>query len=398
MKVLYCILDNRFGGPHRRAYGMSLRLREHNVQTLFLTGRKTDEVWQPGDVTVFSLKHIQGLQRRGPVRNFARFLCWLPYNLLTIRHLIRANDIAIVHVDGISNFVPALAARLTRTPVVWHYNDYPACPVRGVLLRLVRALAATVIVQGEKLKELRTAFDPKLYAKAVVLPGGIDLRQFDPSRYDGPARAELRKGLGVPMDSPLVGMIGNMNRFKGHACFIRAAQRIRGQVPNARFLIVGRKLNTDPDYWDQMLQLSADCGLQEDLVFTGFREDIAGLLSALDVFVLPSTLESCPNVVLEAMAMRVPVVATDVGAVSEQLAGGQAGFLVPSGDEEALAGAVLKCLQMPRDQIEKMVAAARERVEKMFSLRETAARQSRLYEQLLAPRQGRARPAPAADG
>jgi glycosyltransferase involved in cell wall biosynthesis len=397
LKVLYCILDNRFGGPHRRAHALSLRLREYNVETLFLTGRKTDDVWQPDDVTVFHLKHLQCFQRRRSLWNLLQFAGWLPYNVLRICRLIRSHGITIVHVDGIVNFVPALAAWWTRTPVVWHYNDYPPRPLRWALLHVVRALADTVIVQGEKLKEARTASDPKLHRKTVVLRSGIDLREFDPSRYDAQAKAELRQEWGVPADRPLIGMIGNMNRFKGHAYFVRAAQRIKEQVKDAKFLVVGRKLNTDPDYWDRMQQLTAACGLQNDLIFTGFREDVAGLLSALDVFVLPSTLESCPNVVLEAMAMRVPVVATDVGAVSELLAGRQTGLLVPSADAEALARAVLECLRMPRQKVEEMVAAARDRVEQVFSLRETAARQNQIYERVVASRRARLSACPAPD-
>jgi glycosyltransferase involved in cell wall biosynthesis len=390
MKVLYCILDNRFGGPHRRAHALARQLREYNVETLFVTGCKTDDVWRPNDMAVFHLKHLQCFQRHRSLWNLIQFAGWLPGTVRRICRLIRSHDITLVHVDGIFNFVPALAAWWTHTPVVWHYNDYPPRPLRGVLLRGVRALADTVIVQGEKLKEARTASDPKLARKTVVLLGGIDLREFDPSRYDARARARRRQEWGVPADSPLIGMIGNMNRFKGHAYFIRAAQRIKEQVKDARFLVVGRKLNTNPDYWDRMQQLTAACGLQHDLIFTGFQEDVAGLLSALDVFVLPSTLESCPNVVLEAMAMRVPVVATDVGAVSELLAGGQAGRLVPSADAEALARAVLECLRMPRRQVEEIVATARDRVERVFSLRETAVRQKQIYERVVAARRARA--------
>ncbi len=215
-----------------------------------------------------------------------------------------------------------------------------------------------------------------------MLYPGIDLREFDPDRCDAQARARLRAELGVPGDVPLIGMIGNMNRFKGHAYFIRAAQRIKEQVKTAKFLVVGRKLDTDPDYWEQMQQLTAECGLKDDLIFAGFQEEIAGLLSSWDVFVLSSVLESCPNVVLEAMAMRVPIVATDVGAVSELVLDGRTGFVVPPHDAEALARAVLACLAMPEADVLNMTDTARKRVEDMFGVDIMARQQFQVYERV----------------
>jgi glycosyltransferase involved in cell wall biosynthesis len=382
IRVLYCILDSRFGGPHRLAQTTARQLRDYGVETCFLLGQKSADVWRPEGFEVFARRHIQCFTRRHPLWNFLAFCFFLPANLLRIRRIIRRRAIDIVHVDGITNFVPALAAALTRTPVVWHYNDHLPDPLRRLLLRQVKALASTVIVQGERLREARTGSDPKLAGKTVVLYPGIDLRDFDPDRYGPQARARLRAQLGVPGDVPLIGMIGNMNRFKGHAYFIRAAQRIKEQVKTAKFVVVGRKLDTDPDYWEQMQQLTAECGLQEDLIFAGFQEEIAGLLSAWDVFALSSVLESCPNVVLEAMAMRVPIAATDVGAVSELVLDGRTGFVVPPRDAEALARAVLAYLAMSREQVRNMTDAARKRVEDAFGVDIMARQQFQVYERV----------------
>ncbi len=383
LRVLYCILDSRYGGPHRRAETMSQQLRTCGVETFFLLGCKSQDVWRPADFGSFVCRHIQCFTRHHPLWNLAAFCVQLPGNRRRIRRFMRVNDIDVVHVDGVTNFVPALAARLSGTTLVWHYNDHPHRPLKWLLLRLVRSLSSAVIVQGEKLREARTGSDPKLRDKTHVLYPGVDLQEFDSGRYDFEARTRLRKELGVPPDVPLVGIIGNLNPLKGHPYFIRAAQRVKEKVPNTRFLVVGRELNTDPKYGDRMRRLANQCGLKDDLIFAGFREDVAAALSILDVFVLASVLESCPNVVLEAMAMEVHVVATDVGAVSEMVLNDQTGLVVPPRDAGAIAAAVLTYLTGPKERGRNIVTAARKRVENTFSADIMAQQQYQIYEKVL---------------
>lgn len=381
LRVLYCILDNRVGGPHHLALTVARQLRQYGIETSFLTGRKTDDAWRPSDATVFQLAHIQCVQRRSPLLNLARFFCFLPYNLLKLRQIIRARDIAIVHIDGVTNFVPALAAGLTRTPIVWLYNDHLPGPLKKLLLPLVTALATVVIVQGEKLKEARTGDSPRLYGKTTVRYSTVDTRRFDPEKYSPEQREQLKRELGVGPDCAVIGMVGNLNRFKGHTYFIQAAKRIKEAVGSVRFLIVGRKLDTDPDCWEQLQRLTAEIGLEDDIVFTGFRNDTAAVMAILDVFVLASVLESCPVVVLEAMAMTVPVVATDVGAVSELVVDGEVGLVVPARDADAIAQAVLGHLADPQ-RARRMAEAARKRVETEFSVDRIGQQQRRIYEDL----------------
>ncbi len=382
MKVLYCILDNRFGGPHRRACAAAYWLRQHALETVFLLGHKSGPVWKPDGFPTFPLRHIQCFSRRHPLLNLLRFCAILPLNLLKIRRIIRSNHIDVVHIDGVTNFVPALAARLTRTPVVCHYNDHLPRLLQWFLLPLVTALSEKVIVQGEKLKAARTQGRPKLAAKTSVIYTGLDTSQFDPTKVDTQSRRELREELGIPVACPLIGTIGNLNRFKGHVYFLEAARQIKTKVPDAKFLIVGRKLETDAAYWEQLQQLTADLGLREDIVFAGFQGNIPAILSILDVFVLSSVLESCPCVLLEAMAMKAPVVTTDVGAAPELVIQGQTGRVVPTRDAPALAQAVLDSLAASPEQTRTMVEAARKRVEMEFGIDRIAAQQRLVYESL----------------
>lgn len=385
MRVLYCILDNRVGGPHRRALTMARHLQRHGVETVFLTGWKSADPWRPEGFMSFACRDIQCISRHRPMRTLARFSVGLRRTVAEIRRLIADQRIDIVHVDGVTNFVPALAAKRSGIPVVWTYNDHPPAPLKPMLHWLVGALASRVIVQGQALRQTRTAPCPKLHNKTTVLPGTVDISRFAPERRDAEQRRLVRNELGVPSDGLLVGTIGNMNRFKGHRYLLEAAARMREQMDAIRFVIVGRELDTDAAYRRELKELTARLGLRDRVVFAGFREDVPAILSALDLFVLPSILESCPIALLEAMAMRVPVVATDVGAVGDMVAHGETGLLVPPRKSKALAEAMLTILRMPPEQVMTMTHRARERVEQGFGADAIALRQWRIYESVRRP-------------
>jgi glycosyltransferase involved in cell wall biosynthesis len=385
MKILYCILDNRCGGPHRRAHAVARRLREYDIETIFLTGYKGGQTWKPDGFRSYTCRYIQCFRRRWAIPNLLVFGAVLPYTLAHLCRIITSNAIDIVHVDGVTNFVPALAAWLTGRPIVWLYNDYLPRPLRPALMPLMTRLSSAVLVQGERLKEQYTAGNPRLRDKTIVLHSCADTSRFAPDEHGPEQRRRIRQALGVASDGTLVGTIRNVNRFKGLTYFIEAAGRIKSRIPSAKFVVVGQKLDTDPGYWDHLRRLTEQLGLRQDVVFTGFREDVPAILAALDAFVLASIEESCPVALLEAMAMKVPVVATDVGAVAEMVLDGRTGFVVPPRDPDAIAESVMKYLHMPGEQVRRMVDAARNRVEAEFAVDPVAEQQKGLYQSLIHP-------------
>jgi glycosyltransferase involved in cell wall biosynthesis len=383
IRVLKCILDSRFGGPHRRSFAIARRLRQEGVETIFLYGYRGSRLEGFDEFEHHYLKRLQGMTRKHPILNFLLFLGFLPANVLRIRRLIKSRQIDIVDVDGVTNPVPALTGRLMGLPVLWCYNDHPPAPVRWFFRFWLARLATRVVVQSERLRQLRTGPWPRLHDKTVVLYPGIDLDRFDPGRCSPAGREQLRSRWNVSGDSPVVGIVGNVNRLKGHNYFVEAACQIKQQVPNARFVVVGRQVDSDPKCWEGLKALIARLGMGPELVLADYQQDIPAVLNAMDVFVLSSTLESCPNVVIEAMAMKIPIVATDVGAVAELLDDGKGGTIVPPHDARAIAEAVLTCLKRSRDEIRSVVDAARKRVETCFDLGRIARLQLDIYEDLV---------------
>ena len=163
---------------------------------------------------------------------------------------------------------------------------------------------------------------------------GIDLSRFARPVSSDAAREEM--GVGT---SRVVGIVAKLSAVKGHEHFLRAAARVRERRSDVIFLVVG-----DGPLRPQLESLTEELGLADAVRFVGVRKDIPEVLGLMDVFVLSSLSEGAPNVILEAMAAGLPVVASNVGGVPDIVRDGETGRLVEPGDHEALADAVLDIL------------------------------------------------------
>ncbi len=191
----------------------------------------------------------------------------------------------------------------------------------------------------------------------------IDHRRFDQVPPD--VRAEVRDSLGIDESTPLLGTIGDVIPRKGMTHFVDALPQIVEEVPQARLAVVGSIDETE--YVEQVKSKARRLGVERAMIWTGHRRDVDRLITALDVFVLPSLEESFPLSILEAMAARLPVVATTVGGVGECVSDQRTGLLVPPADGASLAEAVLELLHDPSKR-RQLGQAGRERVLKEFSV------------------------------
>ena len=195
-----------------------------------------------------------------------------------------------------------------------------------------------------------------------------------------PADAFAASPAALPKPSGVVrvGMVARMNHgYKNHSGFLRIAAKIHQQNPNAEFLLVG-----DGPLRAELEREAARLGLGASATFLGDRQDIAAILASLDVAVNTSGSESLSNVILEAMAAGLPVVAYDVGGNSELLTE-QRGTLVSSGDEAGFADAVLRLLADSSVR-ERLGREARQFARENFSLNRVRQRYAELYATLLA--------------
>ena len=248
------------------------------------------------------------------------------------------------HPNGGGALDGARAARRAGVPHVWHVRERLPLGnrLRGLLCRAMLSLSAAVVTNSQAVRGQwgRRAGDPRLH----VVPDGLALTAFVPRRAAVEVRAELGLGAG-----PVVGMVGRIAPIKGQAVFLDAAARLSAQWPTARFVLVGGAL---PAYEPlrQALLAQVNAGpLAGRVTFIDEvpRAQVPEIMQVFDVLAVPTTtMEGFGLVVLEGMALGLPVVAT-LGGPEELIVEGETGYLVAPGSAAALAAAVARLLRDP---------------------------------------------------
>lgn len=195
-------------------------------------------------------------------------------------------------------------------------------------------------------------------AKVRIIPNGVDIERFRPLSAD----AALRTTLGLPPLAPVAAIVAALRPEKNHELFLEAAARVRLELPEARFLVIG-----DGERRAELEALAARLQLRGAVQFLGTQSNIPELLSLVDVLVLSSHMEANPVSILEALACGKPVVATRVGSVPESVKDGVNGYLVDPGNAEQLADRMVALLA-DRELAAGFGAAGRELVAGHWSL------------------------------
>lgn len=246
----------------------------------------------------------------------------------------------VVYASSQKAFVlAALATRIARKPLIWHLHDiidgaHFGAAQRRLQIALANRCAHQVIVPSAAAARAFIASGGRA-ALVQVVPNGLDLAR-DPA-----SSAEIRIQAGLP-DGKLYGVFSRLAPWKGQHVAIEALTRL----PGAGCVIVGSALFNEGAYEARLRALVVELGVADRVHFLGQRSDVGRLMQAMDVVVHPSVdPEPFGRTLVEAMVLRVPVLATDAGAATEILEGGRAGTLVPPGDVAAMAAALETMLE-----------------------------------------------------
>jgi glycosyltransferase involved in cell wall biosynthesis len=262
--------------------------------------------------------------------------------------LFRAERFDLVHTHTPKTaLLGQLAARLARVPRVVNtvhgllsHDDVPRLPrlALAAVEHLTCALSSAVLSQSRE--DVERAIERRMCRPSRIrhLGQGIDLMRFDRGRVLAAGRDALRLRLGVPADALVIAMIARFTREKGYPEFLAMARRLAQCRADAHFLVVGTSIRER----DAVKVSPATQGLKGRLTVLVDRDDMPEIYGAADLVVLPTYREGFPRSLVEASAMGIPVVATQIRGCREAVLDGQTGLLVPPGDVEALYYAVTK--------------------------------------------------------
>lgn len=207
--------------------------------------------------------------------------------------------------------------------------------------------------------------------KVRFIGNGIDLAYFKWKQGQG-----LRESLGIGAKEKVIGMVANLRPEKNHKLLISAFARVAGRLRDIKLVLAGTDCMNG-----EVQKYAASTDISDRVLFLGQRDDIPELLSVFDVFCLPSVHEGMPLTLLEAMAVGVPIVGSDVMGINEVIVNGSTGLLFPAGNEEKLAEEIGRVLT-DKELSHRLSFAAREFVVRNFSLDDKAEEYQELFNTL----------------
>lgn len=370
--VLLMVDDLRVGGAQRQLVELSKGLDKSRFRSLVVT-------LHAGQPLERELIHQQGvelvcLHRRGK------------YDFAVVVPLLQLMRRRRVHVAmpflTPATFFALTAATLAGTPVriatersgIEKLSRFGEKAYRAIEDGLTRFADAAVANSEAGRAYLLSRGIPR--EKTRVIYNGVGDERVTASAKE---RAAARRELRIDEDAPLAGMVATLTPQKDWPVFLRAADIVRQALPAARFIVVG-----DGPLRGELERQTAVLGLGEAVVFAGQRDRVAPLIGAFDVAALSSCdHEGCSNYLLEAMGLSKPIVATDIGGNRELVREGENGLLVPVGEPQAMAQALLSLLGDAK-AAKRMGAAGRAGFKDGFSVPVMAGNYGRLYEELLA--------------
>lgn len=298
--------------------------------------------------------------------------------VLQLTCFIRRGKYRIIHANDIRSAQYAiLAARLANVPSILHIRFYGLETWLKWKNRAIFRLASGAIAISNKVKDslIQSDFPEK---RIHLIYNGVDLDRF----HNNITGQSFRTEAGVKEGDILIGVVGRIIPFKGQDIFLKALPYVIKKYPNAKFAIVGEDTTPERDYIKKLEELVRDLGLIDRVYFSGFKQNIPEVMKAFDILVVPSTNEPFGRVIIESMAVNVPVIASSVGGIPDIIQNETNGILIPANDSDAISNAIVKILTNKNDY-DRIAFMGRKTVEKKFSIQNHVKQVEKLYNSLI---------------
>jgi len=296
-------------------------------------------------------------------------------SIIKLIKLIKKNDIHLIYcADNLSKLIGGIAGKMAKIRVVAHCHDDFNKDVLGKVMKMFYLLLLDrILTVSEKVRKF-FATRGRISPKAITVYNGINTNVFDPESVGGNMKVEL----GLKEDLFIIGSIGVLEKDKGQEYLLEAIAKLKSEgVDNIVCVICG--LGPEEANLKELVNAR---GLENEVLFLGYRHDIPEIIKMLDIVAITSlTIESFSIVATEAMAMKVPVLATNVGGLPEVVDDVKTGILVPPGDVNALCKSIKYLIKNPEARF-RMGENGRDRVLKRFTLEENVRKTEEVFLQL----------------
>jgi glycosyltransferase involved in cell wall biosynthesis len=307
---------------------------------------------------------------------------WPSGLMATVSRHLRSGEYDLLHTHEYKgNLIGGWSAWRLGVPSVASVRGYTdrTLPLRiykwldlGVTLHLFTRIVT--VSEAVRRQVLRAGYPAR---RVLTLHDAVDTATFSPDRFQLGAR--VRKELGCTEDHLLVCAVGRLSPEKGHGFLLAAFREVVVAVPEARLVLVG-----EGPLRSRLQAQVAGLTLSDHVIFVGYRDDVEAVIAASDLLVMPSLREGFGDPIIEAMALGRPVIASRVGGIVETVHDGETGLLVPPGDPDALAQAIVNLLRDPQAR-ERMGLRGRQVALGEFGVERLADGLAKLYNELAPP-------------
>jgi len=366
IRVLHLTTDSKIAGAEKLLIGIAREFDRSKFEIFFCTLKKRGEL------------HLE-LERLGN-KVFSlncSSLVDFPKAFFLLLYILRKHKIDILHTHLYhACFLGQMVACFRKESlgiITRHYSDLLYLYgnwIQRLLDRYSSRLAVHIIAISSGVKKVLVENDKINPGKVTVIYNGIDFSEFEKAKDLYRVRWEF----GIDKDSRIIGSIGSLHPRKGHRFLIEAADILCRKYPDIKFMICGEGVLKK-----NLVELRDSFGLEDKVIFTGFRKDISDVINAFDIVIQPSLEEGFGLSIIEAMILGKPVIATRVGGIPEIIKNSSTGVLVQSKNPIALAQEIEYFLNNPEDR-QKIGAEARKEVYSRFSLLTMIRKYESLYE------------------
>ena len=378
--VVHIITKLELGGAQQNTLFTVANLERRKYEPVLISGTEgilVEDAKKLKDVKVYLFpEHVR------EIRPFKDAISFLKIRRI-LKELKKPFSNIIVHTHSSkAGILGRWAARVAGINLIIHsihgfsFNDYQPSFLRAfyIFTERVTSLVTTRFIAVSK-SNIGKGVAERIFSKdkAVLIRSGIDIREFQEVKGD---RMKKKEELGADARCPLVAMIACFKTQKSPLDFVKIARIVSDNISEIRFLLVG-----DGVLRSEIEELIKKLGMEDKIFLLGWRNDIPGILSCIDVLVLTSLWEGLPRVFPQAMASGVPVVATEVDGAPEAIKNGLNGFLLPPKDINAMAEKVIYLIRHP-EKAQEMGEKGKGLVAE-FDIWKMLAQQEELYASLL---------------